>query len=416
MASPRARLPRFRSLSSGEVISQTFEAYRRLFRQVAPIPLLLVGSAYVASVVSGVWVWWPYRHDFRLVRVHGAESLRVHGSPGHLLVPIVVTGLLALLLLVLQVAQAAAVVAVAGQGYLGTAPSWRAAVRTAFRRMHSLVWVVALALVAWLTGLVLLSVLVTLTGTSRAPVAAAGAVASLAVAIGLGALLSLVVPIVMFEHTRGGRAVARSFRLVWRRLPATTVTLAAVVVLVFLVDLVCQAGLSGVSGAGGAGVAARAVVVGLVELLISPLLPLSVAFVYFDTRNRREGIDLAEVAASLDVPVPVAYPPAAPPVAPPPGWAPAWPSGPPPAPWPRGAASGGPPSPTAPPEPVETSQAGGLPPEVSQPAAPPPAWPALSPKPRPPHRRGTPGSGRSADAWPAPGPSLEGPTGDASSG
>ncbi len=399
MKPPHGSPPRFRTLSSGEVISQTFEAYRRLFRQIAPIPLLLVGAAYVGSVLLGLWVWWPYRGDFRLVKVRSTETLRFHGSSSHLLMPIVVTAALMLLLLVLQVAQAAAVMAVAGQGYLGTSPNWRAALRTAIRRIHSLVWVVALALAAWSIGLGLLTGLVSLLGASQVAGTAVGAVGVLVVAIGLGVLLSLVVPVVMFEQARGRRAVARSLRLVWPRLLATTVTLVAVVALVLLVDLVCQAGLSGLSGPGGSRIAARAVVVGLVELLISPLVPLAVAFVYFDVRNRREGIDLAELAASLDVRSPAAQPSGALPVSlPAPGWVPAWPSSPPTAPSPPGAVSAGPQL-----TPGEPRQ----PDALHRPVAPPSVWPALSPKPRPPQRPGTSVSGRSAGTTPAPGPSFD---------
>lgn len=401
---------RFRPLSAGEIIGQVFEAYRRLFGQVARIPLVLICPVYVIGAVLEIVVWRPIFHRFRTITQNGVTSLHFFGSDGSLVRPIVISSVVVVVLLLLQVVESAALVALVGQGYVGARPSWRPALRLAFRRLGSIVWPVTLFTFLLLVLLGALSVLLSYLGT--AGLAALGVV--VAVALSAYALVgaSLIVPTVMLESTRGWAVVQRSFRLVRGRFWASLGVLVAIAFIIWVAEVLFQLLFSALSAGGAPAVGVGVIITAVAQLLIAPLLPIATAFLYLDLRNRAEGLPMNDIAERLQAEV--LSPPGSP--ASPPGWPPpaspppmpppvgTWPPPPSPAPgpsgpvapgtlggWPlpptsagRGAApfpdGGGPPPPWEhqPPPAAEESSGRGAP----TPA--PPPWPAISPKPRPP--------------------------------
>lgn len=442
---------RFRPLSATEIINQGIEAYRRLFRQLAPISLVLSGVAYIAFFAVLAVAWSPVLRRLQKAASSGPASFRLNISASQLVVPFIVLAIVALLFFLLQLVQSGALVAVVGQGYVGARPNWRSALPLGLKRARSILWVlVLLDLLFGVCGvlfLLLTGVVVAVHLGAAAPLL----ILLLVVAVVyVGIHLALIVPVVMFEQTRGFAVVRRSFRLVTGRFWGTFGALLLAWILAMVVNVVVQLAI-GIVGRAGAGGAVIGLLIGLiVELLIAPWLPVVTAFLYFDLKNRAEGIDLGAVATNLGVVPGAISPPPAPPTWPPPGasWpppSPGWPPpGPPsgpsyPPPGPPGAlprypsgegpygshlpppAPGSPPGPppwgappsspspsipppwhppapagadesrqAAPPEtpPTEAPSSQSAPPSPPPPPPVAPVWPALSPKPRPGHRSG----------------------------
>lgn len=391
---------RFRPLSAGEIIGQVFEAYRRLFGQVARLPLLLICPAYLVGAIVEILVWRHVFHDFHTVTRNGVTSLHFSGSNGALIRPVAVSAVVVIVLILLQIAESAAVVALVGQGYLGATPSWRSALRLTFARLSSVVW--PIVLFSLVLGVLLGALSVLLSYLNTAGVAALGVVVAVVGAVYALVGASLIVPTVMLEESGGWAAVRRSFRLVRGRFWACLGVLIAVAFIIWVVEVVFQLLFSALSTAGAPAVGVGVVVTAVAQLLIAPLLPIATAFLYLDLRNRAEGLPMGDIAHRLKVEVPPSPPTAAgvprgwpspmpPPSSPPAGTWPPPTSPPPPSGWSSPETGGG--WSSSPPSGAPFPEGSGPPPPWEH-APPPPAspagapaatrWPALSPKPRPP--------------------------------
>jgi hypothetical protein len=410
---------RFRPLSATEIISQGFEAYRRLFRQLVPIPIVLSGIAGIVMLAVLGGVWYPVLRRVHTGVTNGVTTIRYSGTRASLVVPLVVLGVVVLLYLLLQLVQAAALVAVVGQGYVGGRPDWRSALRLGLQRARSILWVLVLISLLFVAGGALLTVLSGLVvAVHLGPYASLLFLLVFAAGVYVAVSLSLVLPIVVLERRHGVAVVGRSFQLVRGRFWGTFGALLLAGILAGVVSLIMQFVVGGLGSAGVGGSVLGLLVSFVVELLLAPWLPVITAFLFFDLKNRKEGgVNLGEVAANLGLsgpgspaagvapqgppgypppgyppPTPPGYPPPTPPGYPPPtppGYPPPTPPGyPPPTPPSPGPPPPWNPSPPSPPPPWSTAGPSVQPGPAAAPSAPqsPPTsvWPALSPKPPPP--------------------------------
>jgi hypothetical protein len=416
----------FRVLTAGEVISQTFEGYRRLFRQIFPIPATILLPTILVEVAIGFVVWLTLLHRIHAVVRNGTVKL-IYASPTISTVTgFVLLGVLALLVSLMQLIANAAVVAVIGQAYVSGAAQWRSAVVLALRRCGSILWAAILLAFVFLLGSLVVAFLIGV--LSAAHLAGLGVFPALAGLVGLVWLVvgeCVLIAVILFERRRGVAALKRSFLLVRGRWWPTLGVLLVIGLATSFAQGLLETLIRTISPT-SATVVTISVLVGWVvgSVLVTPLLSVATSFLYFDSRNRKEGLDLRDVAHLLGVepgpgagawgpqqpaapgysggwqaggaPPPPYQPPAPPgwqgpaggPPGSPPGWPPpSWqpPNWPPPN-WPP--PPGDPPSQTYPPPgwpPYESQQrpASGVWGDV---VPPPPArvWPALSPKPPPP--------------------------------
>jgi len=377
---------RFRPLSATEIISQGFEAYRRLFRQLVAIPIVLSGIAGIVMLaVLGV-VWYPVLRRVHTGVTNGVTTIRYSGTRASLVVPFVVLGVVVLLYLLLQLVQAAALVAVVGQGYVGSRPDWRSALRLGLQRARSILWVLVLISLLFVACGALLTVLSGLVvAVHLGPYASLLFLLVFAAGVYVAVSLSLVLPIVVLERRHGAAVVGRSFQLVRGRFWGTFGALLLAGILAGVVSLIMQFVIGGLGSAGVGGSVLGLLVSFVVELLLAPWLPIITAFLFFDLKNRKEGgVNLGEVAANLGLSRPgspaAGVAPQGPPRYPPPGYPPPTPPSPgPPPPWNP---------PASPPPPWNTAGPSAQPGSAPAPSAPQPpptsVWPAVSPKPPPP--------------------------------
>lgn len=186
--------------------------------------------------------------------------------------------------------------------YLGRVPSWRRSLAETLRRLHSLLWVSILVYV--LAALALIPLLVP--------------------GIWLFFAWAVAVPALLTEGVKGRRALGRSFRLVrgfwWRTFAIVMVAL----ILAGIVESAVTAALTGVvltSESDLVAVVANGIASFLAGALTTPFVAAVTIVLYVDLRVRKEGFDLALLAARFgedDLPAgePVLLPPP-PPLVPP---------------------------------------------------------------------------------------------------
>ena len=205
--------------------------------------------------------------------------------------------------------------------YLGRTPSWRSSLAETFRRLHSIIWVSVLVYV--LGGLALLALIIP--------------------GIWLFIAWTVAVPALLTEDVKGRRALGRSFRLVrgfwWRTF--------AIVILGSILGSILEVAIAGAFGlvTFSSDSDAVAIVSSLLASIVAaalttPFIAAVTIVLYIDLRVRKEGFDLALLAARfgepggpVDVPLPPPVLPAPPPGTttggssppywpPPPGWKP----------------------------------------------------------------------------------------------
>ncbi len=370
------------------MISETFDFYKRLFRQLAILVgiVLLPGVLVAAIVLSAVWL--PELRDFHEVVRHGSDTAVYVGPPARDFVwKFVVTGFVLLAFGLLELAAQCAMTVLVGQDYVGGRAGWRSAlvvVASRARQILATAVVFVLGFAVVFAGLVVCIV--------------AGAVSpaiALLLAIGLTVAtawlfisVSVAFPVVLFESRSGLVALTRSFRLVRRRWWPTFGAYIGTVLIVELINDLVGSLTKFADGAPTFAVIALVTIGLAAQQLLSPLPTITLAFCYFDLRNRRDGTDIAEVAGNVHVePGPTAS------FTPDSGWAPPPPTGG----WGRNVPPPAPPAwhPPPPPLPTPVGPAWSNP----RPTGGAQLWPAVSPKPPPP-RSGpapSPASGESSD-------------------
>ncbi len=164
--------------------------------------------------------------------------------------------------------------------YLGHTPSWRRSTAEVLRRLHSIVWISVLTYL--LGGLALLACILP--------------------GIWLFIAWTVAIPAFLTEGAKGRRALGRSFRLVrgfwWRTF--------AIVVLGTILASIISAVISGVLVAAAltsdstlATVVANFLASVVAGAITTPFIAAVTIVLYFDLRVRKEGFDLALLAARL---------------------------------------------------------------------------------------------------------------------
>jgi hypothetical protein len=192
--------------------------------------------------------------------------------------------------LIMTVLVTAACVKAVSDIYLDQPAGIGSSLRFALRRVGSLVWLEILTIV----GLVFAFVALIIPG------------------IWLYGAWSVAVPALLIDDLRGGRALARSFRLVRKRWwPVAGVLLVANLMVTVIAGAI-EGVLVGISVGTGSSLALTVVVVSvataIASVLTRPLLAAVTTVLYYDLRVRHEGYDVALLAEQLGI-EPAALPP-----------------------------------------------------------------------------------------------------------
>jgi hypothetical protein len=184
--------------------------------------------------------------------------------------------------------------------YLGRTPSWRRSVAEVLRRLHSIVWISVLGYLLAIPALL----------------------ACIAPGVWLLIAWTVAVPAFLTEGIKGRRALGRSFRLVrgfwWR-------TFAIIVLGAILASIISGALTAALAAAAFTSDSDLAIVVAnflasvVAGAITTPFIAAVTIVLYFDLRVRKEGFDLALLAARLgEGSEPGAGPPLPPLIPPPP--------------------------------------------------------------------------------------------------
>jgi len=251
----------------GEIVERAFTLYRRHF-----VTLIKIVAAIVVpvEVVRGLvlMIVTPSSGAFRF------EPGSTPSVSGRQITAVAVGGIVSLALSIVagQLATAASLKALT-DGHLGRTPDWVGSIRFAWERIGSLV---ALAL---LFGLIV----------------GAGFLACVVPGVWLGVLWSVAVPVLLFENIRGWSALKRSQELVrgrwWSVFGAIVIAILLVVVVGAILGAVIGGSAFVIRGDTGT-VFIRNVLAGSVgSVLTTPFFAAVVALLYFDLRQRKEGVD-----------------------------------------------------------------------------------------------------------------------------
>ena len=280
----------FRPLPAGEIISQSFRAYRHLFRNLLSVSAIVLVPLYLLSFFGTV-----------LLAVYARSGSGSGHSPGFRLVVNLVGVALAIGAQSLLNGGASAVV---GQGYAGVVPDWRSALGAVWHRIRSLVWVAVELALCLLLLTVVAGVGIGVVGAVGVGTGTRVAIIVLLVCAAVAALLYfcvslvVVVPVVMFEQSRGFGALWRAWRLTRSRWWPTLGTLlvvglasAGVILAVGVVSSVV------IVVAGPIGTLFGFVVIVAAVVALTPLDQTAITLVYFDLRNRDGDLDLGSISA-----------------------------------------------------------------------------------------------------------------------
>jgi len=305
--------PALRPLAVGEVLDVAIKIYRAHFLTLVKTVLVVVAPLQVLTVLVQVSSR-PSPEQLTTVGPNGQPQ--VHFGAFRT----VIAGTFVVVVLSFAVSQLAAAASfkAVSTAYLGETPSWRASLRFAVSKLHSLLWLALMSITLAVLALFLCIV----------------------PGVYLWGSWLVASPVLLFEGVRGRRALGRSRMLVrgrwWPTVAATLVGL----ILASVVTGVVTALVAGISLSGGgsdtvAKDALRVVAGSIGSAVTTPFTAAVVAVIYFDLRVRKEGFDLQLLADRIGVepttPMP-AYLPPPPPVErpgdqppfwpPPPGWRP----------------------------------------------------------------------------------------------
>ena len=311
--------PELRPLRVGEILDVSIKVYTRhaktLFKLVVMLvaPVQLVGAIVLISTAPNAAALNPFAAfdpANQQLPTEFTEQDVYAFIAGNLLVAVL--GVVAALL-----ATAACFHAISS-AYLGAPVDWRQSLSLATKRLHSLLWLSVITLVAILLG----------------------TLACIVPGIWLYVSFAVAVPALLSEDLRGIKALRRSFGLVQSRWWPT----AAIVILGFLLAGLVSSMLTSVMTLLlftdlGDSLVASATVTSVANtiagVIATPFQAAIVAILYFDLRVRKEGFDLQLLASRIGIgpPTHAGLIPAGYPIpAPPPGAGPPPPGSPPPPP------------------------------------------------------------------------------------
>jgi hypothetical protein len=265
-------VPQLRPLGIGEILDVAIKITTRHWWTLARVVLVVVVPVQVLSALIDLSA------SEGLVTGDGVLEDDEVGPFVAAVASSVVLGLLA------QTVATGACFKTVADAYLGRVPSWRRSLAETFRRLHSIVWVSILVYVLGFLGLLALII----------------------PGIWLFISWTVAVPALLTEGVKGRRALGRSFRLVrgfwWRTFAIVLVSL----ILAGIVEAAITGALTGLVFTSDSDLVA-VVATGLASLLAGALTTPFVAAVtivpYVDLRVRKEGFDLALLAARFGEPV-----------------------------------------------------------------------------------------------------------------
>jgi hypothetical protein len=293
----------------GQILDGAFRLYRMHFRTLVPIVALVVFPFEALFLALTLLTLEP------VAAVPGFEEFTFGQQPA-LWVDILAG---ALRYLFITPFLTGAVVRMASDAYMGQTPSVRSSYRAALPRVHSILWV------TFLTSLA--AVAPALPGIAFILAGAASGTDSPLFLPGALLLIVAVVPsvflflrfwfapsIVVVEGTRGVAALRRSYRLVrglTGKVLGTTILAGLLVLALFFVvgilfgliafPILLNSIESG-QGPGAAFYVLTYAINTLATILITPFMTLVIVLLYFDSRVRKEGLDLSMMAEGIAPP------------------------------------------------------------------------------------------------------------------
>lgn len=262
---------RLRPLQVGEVLDAAVKVYRNRFRSLFKIGLVIATPLEIVSVLALLSLPDEVFEETAAGSVDAAA--------------VAVVGLIYALVFTGTLLVTAMTVKVISDSYLGRPADWRASLAAGVRKLPSLLWLDLLFLAFLIAGLPFLAV-----PTVYVYVA-----------------FSLCVPVLMLEGTPGARALHRSRRLVEGRWWPTAAALLAAFILTSVVSMFFS--FVGFDAGARLDDTPMATVAGTVLTIISsslvtPFTAVVTTVLYFDMRVRKEGLDLEQLAQSVETAAP----------------------------------------------------------------------------------------------------------------
>jgi hypothetical protein len=274
--------PLLRPLRVGEILDASVKVYLRNARvliglaAIVLVPIQILNAALLLNIVSGDSEV-PVSGSFSSLSANGqGHPVHVAAFLGASATTDILGGLANLLI-------TAACVKAVSDTYLDQPTSVGASLRSALRRLGSLLWMDIILGI----GLVFAFIALVIPG------------------VWLYVAWSVATPVLLIERKRGPSAIGRSFALVRGRWWPT----AGVLLLSFLLVAIVSGALSGLLLAfllGGSHGAAVKVIVssftsGIASMLTRPFQAVVVTILYYDLRVRRDGYDLELLAEQLGI-------------------------------------------------------------------------------------------------------------------
>jgi hypothetical protein len=275
-------VPQLRPLGIGEILDVAIKIFWRHKGTLVRIVLVVVAPITVLTNL----IQFSALPD---------EDTINNGSPSNSDISLYITGILASALLgwIGSTVATAACFKAVGEAYIGEPPSWRSSLGFVARRLHSVLWLV------FLTTLV--------TGI--------GVLLCVIPGIYLWVSFSVVMPVLLLEGLRGGRALRRSRQLVRGRWWPVFALLLIGLILTGLVSGVLEGLVAGVTftdTGNGTFVAFLVTTIGAVAaaVITTPFQAAYTSVLYVDLRVRKEAFDLQLLAQAIGVEPPAGIGPA----------------------------------------------------------------------------------------------------------
>jgi hypothetical protein len=266
--------PQLRPLSVGETLDVAIKLYLRNFWKLMAIVAVVVIPMGILAILFSLSIIpeGSFMRDGQLYVINEADI-------ESLLPLVIVTALLATLGSLL--ATGAAFKAL-GDAYMGNQPDVGGSIGYAGKRLHSFLWMSILVVV----------------------VIAAGFLLFIIPGIYIAVALSVVVPVLMMENVRGGKALYRSRDLVKGRWwPTFGILLLGYFLIPFIIGAIIGLLFNAVLLSDIESVSTNFIISGIgdtiVSLITTPLTAAVITVIYFDLRVRKEGFDLELLARDL---------------------------------------------------------------------------------------------------------------------
>ena len=170
----------------------------------------------------------------------------------------------------------------------GMSIGWMDAIRGAFAKLSSLIWIPLLIGLLIFGGLIAGALVIGLLAAAAEALAVIAAIALLCALIYVAVLWSLAVPALIVEDVRGSRALARSGELIQGRWWPTLGVYAVAFLIILIVRILLDAIFGTPEGAAGNDLLLALIGAAISQILVTPFQAAVAGVVYFDLRARKE--------------------------------------------------------------------------------------------------------------------------------